>query len=107
MHKLSFHHILIILLRPLRMHHSRMADSTRMARKTNNIYRAANKYYSSAGHHEQKNQKITGQIKFLAVAVKQRIKLVLRHSLCKNEFNVLVQVFLLHSFIYSISCLVK
>ena len=24
----------------------------------------ANKYYSSAGHHEQKNKKVTGQFKF-------------------------------------------
>ena len=37
---------------------------------------AANKY-SSAGHHEQKNKKTTGQIKFSAVTLKQRIKLVL------------------------------
>ena len=67
----------------------------------------ANKYYVTAGHHEQKNAKTTGQIKFSAVLIKQRTKLVLRHSLCKNEFNVLVQVLLLRSFIYSISCLVK
>ena len=45
------------------------------------IYRTANKYYSSAGHHEQKNKK-TGQIKFLAVT-KRQIKLVLQHSLYK------------------------
>ena len=32
---------------------------------------ASNKYYSSAGHHEQKNKKTTGQIKFLAVTIKQ------------------------------------
>ena len=44
---------------------------------------AANKYYFSAGHHEQKNKKTTGQIKFSAVKIKQWIKLVLRHSLCK------------------------
>ena len=44
---------------------------------------AANKYCSSAGHHEQKNKKTTGQIKFSAVTIKQRIKLVLRRSLCK------------------------
>ena len=31
---------------------------------------AANKYNSSAGHHEQKNKKTTGQIKFLAVTIK-------------------------------------
>ena len=43
----------------------------------------ANKYYSSAGHHEQKNKKNNGQIKFSAVIIKQ-IKLILEHSLCKN-----------------------
>ena len=32
---------------------------------------AANKYYSSAGQHEQKNRKTAGQIKFSAVTVKQ------------------------------------
>ena len=32
---------------------------------------ATNKYYSSAGHHGQKNKKTTGQIKFLAVTIKQ------------------------------------
>ena len=32
---------------------------------------AANKYYSSASHHEQKNKKATSQIKFLAVTIKQ------------------------------------
>ena len=47
------------------------------------IISAANKYYSSAGHHEQKNKKTTVQIKFLAVTIKQGIKLVLRHSPCK------------------------
>ena len=31
---------------------------------------AANKYYSSASHHEQKNKNIS-QIKFLAVSIKQ------------------------------------
>ena len=41
-----------------------------------NICSTANKYYSSAGHHEQKN-KTTSQIKFLAVMIKQRITLVL------------------------------
>ena len=40
------------------------------------------KYYSSAGHHEQKNKKTTSQIKFLTVTIKQQIKLVLQHSLC-------------------------
>ena len=43
----------------------------------------ANKYYFSAGHHEHKNKKSTSQIKFLAVAIKQRIKLVFISSLCK------------------------
>ena len=33
--------------------------------------------YSSIGHHEQKSKKTTGQVKFLAVTVRQRIKLVL------------------------------
>ena len=71
------------------------------------MFSAANKYYSSTCHHARKNKKTTGQIKFSAVTIKQGIKLVLRHSLCKNEFNVLVQELPLHSFIYSISCLVK
>ena len=52
----------------------------------------ANQYYSSVCHHEQKNKKTTGQITFLAVTIKQRMKLVLQHSLFKNEFNVLFQV---------------
>ena len=69
------------------------------------IYSTANKY-SSTGNQERKN-KTTSQIKFLAVTIKQQIKLVLQHSLCKNEFNVLVQVLPLHSFMYSISYLVK
>ena len=43
----------------------------------NNAPSAANKYYSSTGHHEQKNKKTTGQITFSAVIIKQRIKLVL------------------------------
>ena len=43
---------------------------------------AANKY-SPASQHEQKNRKTTGQIKFLAVTIKQQTKLVLQHSLCK------------------------
>ena len=38
---------------------------------------AANKYYSSAGHHEQKNKKTTSQIKFSAVTIRQWTKLVL------------------------------
>ena len=37
----------------------------------------ANKYSSSAGQHEQKNKKTTGQINFLVVTIKQPIKLVL------------------------------
>lgn len=36
---------------------------------------AANKYYSSASHHEQKDQKTTDQIKSLAVTVKPAWKL--------------------------------
>ena len=43
----------------------------------------ANKYYFPAGHHEQKNKKTTGQIKFSVVTIKQWIKLVLQHSLYK------------------------
>ena len=39
----------------------------------------ANKYYFSADDHEQKNKKTTSQIKFLAVTIKQQIKLVLQH----------------------------
>ena len=35
---------------------------------------AANEYYSTASHHEQKNHKTTGQIKFLAVTIKKHIK---------------------------------
>ena len=45
------------------------------------ICSAANKFYSLASHHEQKNTKTTGQIKFLVVTIKQQIKLVWRHSL--------------------------
>ena len=44
---------------------------------------AANKYCSSAGHDEQKNKNITDQVKFSAATIKQQIKLLLRHSLCK------------------------
>ena len=55
------------------------------------IFSVANKY-SSAGYHEQNNEKTTGQIKYSAVTIKQGIKLVLQHSLCKTEFNVLVPV---------------
>ena len=56
---------------------------------------AANKYYSSAGYHEQIKpwtDQTADQIIFLAATIKQRRKLVLNHSLCKNEFTVLVQV---------------
>ena len=42
---------------------------------------AANKYYFSASHHEQENQKTTNQIKFLVVTIKQQIKLV-----CVNKY---------------------
>ena len=48
----------------------------------NASYSTANKY-SSAGYHEQKNKKATSQIKFSAVTIKQQIKQVLQHSLCK------------------------
>ena len=41
------------------------------------MYSAANIFYSSVGHHEQKNKKTTNQIKFLAVTIKQQIKSVL------------------------------
>ena len=69
---------------------------------------SSNKYCSSDSHHGWKNKKTTGQIKFLAVTIKQQIKLVLScNILCKSKFNVLVQMFLLHSFIFSIFCLVK
>ena len=44
---------------------------------------AANKYYSSASHHEQKNKKTTCQIKYLAVTIRKRKKLVLQHFPCK------------------------
>ena len=37
-----------------------------------NIYTStANKYYPSAGHHEKKNKKTTGQKFFLVVTIKQ------------------------------------
>ena len=48
-----------------------------------NCLSVANKYYSSAGHHEQKNKETTGQVRFLLVTIRQQIKLVLRYSLCK------------------------
>ena len=40
------------------------------------ISSTANKYYSSAGHHEQKNKKTIGQVIFSAATIKQRIKLL-------------------------------
>ena len=60
---------------------------------------AANKYHSPAVHHEQGKKKFflkEGQIKFLAVTIKQQIKLVLQHSLSKNEFNALCVVAQFH-----------
>ena len=53
----------------------------------------------------RQNKKNTGQIEFSSVTRKQQIKLVLRRF--KSEFNVLIQMLQLHSFIYNISCLVK
>ena len=44
---------------------------------------AANKYYFSASHHEQKNEKTTGQSKYLTITIRQRKKPVLQHSPCK------------------------
>ena len=50
-------------------------------------YSAANKFYSSAGHHEQKNKK-TGQIKFSEVTIKQQTKLSsIQHSLSQPTFT--------------------
>ena len=43
----------------------------------------ASKDYSSVIHHKGKNEKATGQFKFLAVTTKQLIELVFQHSLCK------------------------
>ena len=67
---------------------------------------AANEYYSTASHHEQKNHKTTGQIKFLAVTIKKHIK-PSYNILYVNRYYVYVQMLLLHSFIYCIFCLVK
>ena len=54
------------------------------------------------------NRKIQTPLKLnFPVTIKQQIKLVLQHSLCKDEFRIFVQVLLLHSLIYSISCLAK
>ena len=47
------------------------------------VVNAANKYYSSASCHEQKNKKTTGQNKFSAATIKQQIKIVLQHSICE------------------------
>ena len=47
-------------------------------------FSAAKKNDSSTGQHEQKNKKNTHQIKFSVVKIKQQIKLVLQHSLCKK-----------------------
>ena len=55
---------------------------------------ALNKY-SPAGHHEQKIKTLV-KLNFWWSTIKQQIKLVLKHSLCKNEFNVWVQVLPLH-----------
>ena len=45
----------------------------------------ASKIFEKAkySHHEQKNKKTTSQIKFSVFTIKQQIKLVLQHSLCK------------------------
>ena len=71
------------------------------------IYSAAKKYYSSASQHEQKNKKTTSQIKFVVVKIKQQIKLVFNILSMQVNVNVLVQMLLLHSFICSISFVVK
>ena len=50
-----------------------VAQDTLKAQNTLNIHQidkvnnAVNKYYSTAGHHEEKNKKTTGQIKFSVV----------------------------------------
>ena len=44
------------------------------------IITTANKYYSSVGHHEQKNKKTTSQINFSMVTKEQYIKLLLQNS---------------------------
>ena len=79
------------LIRTLRRSKGLKQASVAQPAVTCSKFNAANKY-SSAGHNEQKNKKNTSQIKFSAVTIKQQIKLVLQHSLCKNEFNVLFQV---------------
>ena len=47
------------------------------SRKMFLLFTAANNYFSSSGHHEQKNKKANVQIKFSAVTIKQQIKLVI------------------------------
>ena len=65
----------------------------------------ANKYYSSVDHHEQKNKRTTGQIKFLAVTINQGKKINdiavaqfhLQYFLCSQKMYKLrqsVEVFL-------------
>ena len=72
------------------------------------VKQLANKCYSSAGHHKQKNKKSTSQIKFSTVTIKKQTKLVLQHSYVNIvNVNVLFQMLLLHSFIDIISCLIK
>ena len=50
---------------------------------------SSNKYCSSDSHHEWKNKKTTGQIKFLAVAIKQQIKLVLSCNILYVKINLM------------------
>ena len=46
-------------------------DATWQAKNTYSLTSTANKFYSSAGHHEQKNKKKSPvKIKFLVVAIK-------------------------------------
>ena len=72
----------IRLIRTLRRSKGLKQASVAQPAVTCSKFSAANKY-SSAGHNEQKNKKNTSQIKFSAVTIKQQIKLVLQHSLCK------------------------
>ena len=51
-------------------HQSVISKYLPQTRKTFSSVSAASKYYTSASHHEQKNKKTTGQIKFLAVTRK-------------------------------------
>ena len=50
---------------------------------TDDMCSTANKYYSSVGHHEQKNKKTTCQIKFLAVPIKQQSYSIVHVNKCK------------------------